>query len=199
MEAGIEQLIITASYAGIFGLMLLNGVLSVFPSSQVIYIVSGYFVYTGDLELILGLILGAIGNTIGGTILYYLVREKGTDYVRKFTLIPEDGIKKAQIVFEKHGAWFLFVGRILPALKVFMPIVAGVAKMKIQAYVPIFFLAALVWAGAFMSIGMIFGKSSDFFGRYAIILFVVAAIVVGIFYKTMQSPWITKELHKKKK
>ena len=74
-EGSIEQIIILSGYVGIFGLMILNGVFS-FPSSQILYIISGYFVFTGSLSLMLVSVVGALGNTIGNTILFYLTRKK---------------------------------------------------------------------------------------------------------------------------
>lgn len=192
-EAGIEHIIIVAGYFGIFGLMITNGIFS-FPSSQILYIVSGYFVFTGDLNIFLVVICGALGNTIGNVILYYLVREKGLLYVTKLTLLPEKEIRKVQIVFAKRGPWFLFIGKMLPAVKVFMPIVAGIAKMNVVLFVPIILVSSSVWGFIFITIGYYFGKSSDFFGTYAVILLIFAVILVFFFYRYMNSHSVLKEL-----
>ena len=196
-EAGLEQIIITAGYFGIFSLMILNGTFS-FPSSQILYIVSGYFIFQGDLTLGLVAFLGALGNTIGNTVLFYLTREKGLEYITKLTLIPITEIHKVQIVFKKHGNWYLFIGKLLPAIKVFMPIVAGVGKMSMKFFVPIVFISSFIWSLIFISIGYYFGKSSDVFGTYAIILLILAAILVFLFYRYMNSTSVLKELKKSK-
>ena len=72
----IEAIIVGASYAGIFGLMIANGFFS-FPSSQILYIIVGYFVGTGKLALLPAVLLGALGNTIGNVFLYEAVRGHG--------------------------------------------------------------------------------------------------------------------------
>lgn len=178
----IEQIIISASYAGIFLLMILNGALS-FPSSQVLYIICGYFVFTGDMAFIPVVVAGASGNTIGNIILYELVRRKGLEYIIKLKVFPEQVISKVHTVFAKKGAWFVFIGKLTPALKVFVPISAGIAKMPRVPYTIAVATASAIWTLPFLAIGFYFGKSSDVFSKYAIILFIVALIVSYILYK----------------
>ncbi len=193
-EVALEEIIVTAGYLGIFGLMIVNGFLSYFPSSQILYIISGYFVFTGDLNLFIVTALGALGNTIGNFLLFYLVREKGLAYINRFTIVPQEEIRKLQIVFEKRGTWFLFIGKLLPAIKVFMPIVAGIAKMKTAVFIPIILVSSYIWSLMFVGIGYFFGKSTDFFGTYALVLLIFALILVGALYRYMNSSSILKEL-----
>ena len=195
-EAGIENIIIAAGYLGIFGLMVTNGAVS-FPSSQILYIIAGYFAFTGDLHVLLVALAGALGNTIGNTILFYLTREKGLEYVKKFTIVPLEEVKKIQIVFEKRGPWFLFIGKLLPAIKVFMPIVAGIGKMRMTIFVPIIFVSSFIWSLMFIAIGFYFGKSADIFGVYAIALLLIAFVVMAVFFKYMNSASVLKELESK--
>ena len=196
-EASIEQIIIAMGYFGIFGLMITNGIFS-FPSSQILYIISGYFVFTGSLSLFLVSIAGALGNTIGNVILFQLSRKKGLEYINKITLIPIKEVQKVQIAFNKRGAWFLFVGKLLPAIKVFMPIVAGIGKMKTSIFIPIILITSFIWSFIFIAIGYYFGKSADLFGKYATILAIIALILIVIFYKYMNSKAVLKELRSKK-
>lgn len=189
----IEQIITTLGYIGIFSLMIINGIAS-FPSSQILYIISGYFIFTGDLNLILAAIAGALGNTIGNIVLYKIVEKKGLHYITKFSIFRESDIKKVQIVFRKKGSWFLFFGKLVPALKVLMPVVAAVGKMRFRLYVPIIFISSTVWALFFIGIGYFFGKNIDFFGRYALILIFVAFLLLSVFYKYMNSKSILDEL-----
>jgi len=189
----IESIIITLSYFGILLLMTSNGIVS-FPSSQILYIICGYFIYIGDLSLSLVLISGVIGNTIGNYILYEISRQKGLKYLLKFKFFPEKEIKKIQIVFNKKGAWFLFIGKLLPAIKVLVPIPAGFSKMNRFLFNIIIFISSLIWALIFIYIGYFFGKSSNVFGSFAIILLIFTFILISIFYKFMNSKEILNEI-----
>ncbi len=188
-------MIVTLGYLGIFLMMITNGITS-FPSSQVLYIIAGYFIFTGDLFLPAVIITGTIGNTIGCIILYELTRRKGLKYISKFKLFPEKEVKKITVALRKKGVWFLFIGKLLPAIKVFVPIAAGVGKTRRDVYAILMLVSSALWTIPFISIGFFFGKSSDVFGTYAIILAIVALIVGGLFYKYINSKEVLDEIEK---
>jgi len=194
----IEAVITASGYLGVFGLMIANGFVS-FPSSQVLYIFVGYLASIGFFNFQLVAIVGALGNTAGNIILYELARSKGLEYITKFKVFPPREVKKVQAVFKRRGAWFLFVGKLLPAIKVFVPIPAGIAKMNRVLYAIIIFVSSYIWALAFLAIGFFFGKSSDVFGKYAIILSILALFVLFYFYRSMNSENIAEELDVVKK
>ncbi len=197
-DFSIEQIIISLSYFGIFILMISNGAVS-FPSSQILYIIAGYFVFTGDLGLLPVVVAGAVGNTIGNIILYELVRAKGAEYITKFRLFPKEVVQKVQIAFTKRGAWFVFIGKLIPALKVFVPIPAGLAKMNRILYASIILISSIIWTFPFLAIGFYFGKSSDVFGKYAIILIIIALVVMTVLYRYMNSEEVVSEIEGVKK
>jgi len=192
----LESIIINLSYFGVFLLMISNGIAS-HPSSQILYIIAGYFVSTGYLNLWLLLIAGTLGNTVGNIILYEVARSKGADYIiKKFKIIPKKQLKKVQATFKKRGAWFLFIGKLLPVIKVIVPIPAGLAKMNRLLYVTIILISSFIWASIFVTIGILFGKSTTVFKAYVPILVVIALIVVWYFYKYMNSEEVLKEIKK---
>lgn len=192
-DLSIEHLIEVLGYLGIFTLMATNGVFS-FPSSQILYIICGYLIFSGNLALSLVIITGALGNTLGNYILYLLTRRYGLTYITKLTLIPLREIQKAEIVFRKRGTWFLFIGKLLPALKVFMPIIAGITRMNQFLYLIIILITSAIWASVFIAIGYYFGKETEVFGVYAVILFIVAFVAISVFYKYMNSKVVLDEL-----
>lgn len=193
----IESIILFSGYAGIFFLMIANGVIS-FPSSQILYIIAGYFVFTGHLNLFLVVVAGALGNTIGNIILYELARSKGLSYLLRWKIFPERELRKVQVAFNKKGVWFLFVGKLIPALKVFIPIPAGIARMNRPLYAAIILVSSSIWPFAFLAIGYYFGKSAHVFGAYAVVLAFIALIVATVFYKFMNSEEVISEIEKGK-
>ncbi|MFZ2303818.1 MAG: DedA family protein [Minisyncoccia bacterium] len=194
-DTTIEALIQGGSYFAIFVLMIANGAIS-FPSSQVLYIIAGYFVAQGNLAFALVALVGAFGNTIGNIILYELARKHGRTFIARMKLFPERELAKVEHAFKKKGAWFIFIGKLLPAIKVFVPITAGLGKFSRALFAPLMFVASFIWALGLISIGYFFGKSADVFGRYAIILVIVAAVVILLFYRYINGPAIVNELEK---
>ena len=192
-DINIELLIQSGSYFAIFLLMIANGSVS-FPSSQVLYIIAGYFIAQGNLLLLPVAMVGALGNTVGNVILYELVRKHGRAFVARMKLFPVRELAKAEAAFHKKGAWFIFIGKLLPAIKVFVPIPAGLGQMHRGLFASLMFVASFIWSLAFISIGYFFGKSSDMFGKYALVLVAVAAIVLFLFYRYLNSDEITREV-----
>ena len=189
----IESLIQGGSYLAIFLLMITNGAIS-FPSSQVLYIVAGYFIARGDLALFPVALIGALGNTVGNIILYELARKHGRSFIARMKIFPLRELSKVEHAFKKKGAWFIFIGKLLPAIKVFVPIPAGLGKMSRPLFAMLMATASFIWSLGFISIGYFFGKSSDLFGRYAIILVIIAAVVILLFYRYINSDEITREV-----
>lgn len=192
-ETAIETIITGVSYLGIFLMMITNGAVSL-PSSQLLFIVVGYFIGQGSLALIPAVIAGAAGNMIGNMILYEIARRKGVEYITRFKLFPPEIIRRTEAAFRKRGAWFVFVGKLLPALKVFVPIPAGVGKMHRGLFAFIMFVATSIWVLPFIAVGYFFGKSRDVFGAYALILLVIAIIVVAVFFRYLKSEEVEREL-----
>lgn len=194
-DTTIEALIQGGSYFAIFFLMITNGAVS-FPSSQVLYIIAGYFVAQGNLAFSLVALVGALGNAAGNIILYELARKHGRTFIARMKLFPERELAKVEHAFKKKGAWFIFIGKLLPAIKVFVPITAGLGKFSRTLFAPLMFIASFIWALGFISIGYFFGKSSDLFGHYAIILVIIAVVVMLLFYRYINSPEVVNEIEK---
>lgn len=192
-KVDIEAIILGSSYIGIFGLMVANGLFS-FPSSQILYILVGYFVGTGYLAILPASLAGALGNALGNVILYEGVRLRGMQFIEKFSIFRPEDIKRVQIVFKKRGIWFLFVGKLLPAIKVFIPIPAGLAHVNRGAFAFIMFSASWIWSFVFIGIGYFFGKGTTMWKSYGILLLFIALTVLYLFHRLLYSKAVTDEL-----
>jgi membrane protein DedA with SNARE-associated domain len=182
----LEQIISGLSYMGIFILMFSNGIFS-FPSSQVLYIIVGYFVGVGTLALPTALVVGAIGNTIGNIALYEFAREHGMNAALKFLPMKPHHVAKTERFFEKKGLGFLFIAKLLPTLKVFVPIFGGIGKAPRIPYAALMFLASMVWAFIFIEIGMFFGKNTDIWKPYSGALAVISILVVFFLWRSYKN------------
>lgn len=189
----VETVIVAWSYLGIFALMALNGFFSV-PSSQILYIIVGYFIGTGTLALIPATLCGALGNTLGNILLYEAVRKYGVTYVSKFQIFRAQDIKKVEVLFRRKGLWFLFVGKLLPAIKVFIPIPAALGKVHRVIFALLMFFASWIWSFIFIAIGYFFGKSAEVWKSYGVILIFVAIAIMFLFYRALNSKEVLKEV-----
>ncbi len=190
----LHSLITSGSYLAIFILMLTNGVAN-FPSSQFLYVICGYFVSTGSLMFIPTVIAGALGNTIGNIITFLLVKKYDKPFARKLLMVDEATFTKIHSalhsVFSKRGMWYIFFGKLIPSVKAFIPIVAGLANTKTYLTSVLFLIASTIWAIMITSIGYFFGEHASLKSISGVSL-IIGAIVVFFVYQAYK-----KQLAKK--
>lgn len=182
----LHFLISNFSYVAIFVLMLTNGVLN-FPSSQFLYAICGYFVSTGSLLFFPTIIIGALGNSIGNSITFLLIKKYDKPLARKLLMLDVATFEKVHsalhATFTRRGMWWIFFGKLIPSIKAFIPIVAGLANTKTKVTIFVFVVASLIWATMITSIGYYFGEQVNFKSITTVSL-LVAAVVIFFVYKT---------------
>lgn len=174
------------SYIAIFVLMMANGVAN-FPSSQFLYALCGYFVSTGSLLFLPTIIAGALGNTLGNIITFLLIKKYEHTLARKLLMMDEATFrtihKKLHETFTHKGMWWIFFGKLIPSVKAFIPIVAGLADTKTKLTSFIFLVASLLWATIITSLGYFFGEHVSFTSITGVSLLALL-VVTFFFYKT---------------
>lgn len=177
----IATLLDSLSYVGIFIYMLANGIFS-FPSSQILYLALGVFVAKGSISLIYAVIAGALGNTLGNYIVYIFFKKYGRALALQFMPFQEKAIVLFEEKVKRKGIWLLFVGKLTPSLKVLVPPVAGMAKIKKMTAIILFSLTSFIWAYAFIYIGFLFGDKIST-QWYIIIMGLLGGVIALLFYK----------------
>ena len=194
----LESLLIQFGYGAILVFMITNGAAS-YPSSQLLYIIAGYFISTGDLAFLPVLILGALGNTIGNLILYEIAKRKGMTVLERFLFVPQKELRKVQILFNQNGAWFLFVGKLIPAIKALIPIPPGIAGMRKSIFLPIIAITSTIWALPFLGIGYFIGKNVETLGWYAAGVIAITMVFLYLTHRAMNSQKVLEKLEKEGK
>src|SRR5262249_8820345 len=86
---------------------------------------------------------------------------------------------------KKHGLSAVFFSRFFPVVRTFLPIVAGMVRMKDRDFVKDSLLACLIWSAVFTLAGYYFGKGFPQTERYltlSITIVVVISILPGVFH-----------------
>lgn len=183
----ISNIIESFSYIGIAILMTANGLVN-FPSSQLLYIVCGYLISTGKLAFLPTIIAGTIGNTIGNIATFLLVKKYGKPFARKLLMVDIHTFDKIHsallITFSKKGMWYIFVGKLTPSIKAFIPVLAGIAVTPVKLTSLIFLIASFIWAIGVTSIGYFFGTQVSA-SSFALISFIVGLTIMFIVYKNV--------------
>jgi membrane protein DedA with SNARE-associated domain len=182
----VEQL----GYYGIFIGMGLGSACIPIPS-EIIMPFSGYIAWEGKLNIIAVIFVGASGCLVGSLLAYSAGRYGGRPFLEKYgryVLIRKHEIDRAHEWFERHGEMAIFLSRMLPVIRAFISLPAGIAKMDVKKFSVYTFLGSLPWCFALASAGILLGQSWRVIGNAftslgIAVLLVVIAILGYVTYR----------------
>jgi membrane protein DedA with SNARE-associated domain len=162
--AGFIIAVISASgYAGVALLMAIESACIPLPS-EVIMPFAGYLVHTGRLSLIWVATAGALGCNIGSAVAYWIGAHGGRPFIARwgrFVLLDQHDLDRAEHFFARYGGITVFVARLMPILRTFIALPAGVAKMPQVRFHLYTFLGSWPWCFALAWAGMRLGQAWD--------------------------------------
>ena len=181
--AFITSIILSLGYPGIFILMVLESALIPIPS-EVIMPFSGYLVSTGKFGLVGVILAGSIGNLVGSILTYYLGLKAGRAAIVKYGryfLFRESHLKTVENWFERYGDRTAFIGRLLPGVRTYVSLPAGIGQMRLGRFLVYSFTGSLIWNSLLTIVGMQLGDNWKKIDNYSTYLDVAAAIAIVAF------------------
>jgi len=163
VAAWIAGVISTAGYLGIAGLMALESACVPLPS-EVIMPFAGYLASTGRFNLALAATAGALGCNAGSTLAYAVGARGGRPLVERwgrYLLLSPGDLDRAERFFHRFGGPAVLIGRLLPVVRTFIALPAGIARMP-QAQFQIYtFVGSWPWCYALAYVGYVLGERWD--------------------------------------
>ena len=194
----IVTAIATTGYAGVIGLMALESACIPLPS-EIIMPFAGYLVSTGRFDLWLVATAGAIGCNVGSTVAYLVGAYGGRKAVLRwghYVLFSARELDRLDRFFQKYGSAAVLIGRLLPVVRTFISLPAGIAKMPFLRFQIYTFVGSWPWCFALAYLGMVLGEQWNsnptvqaIFHRFdwAIVGLLAAAFAVYIYYRWRES------------
>ncbi len=148
-------------YSGIILLMALESSFFPFPS-EVVIPPAAYLAATGKMSLIMVIICGITGSLIGAIFNYWLAFKFGRPFFEKYgryMLISRKSLEKADLFFERHGYISTFIGRLLPGIRQYISLPAGLAHMGILSFCAATAFGAGIWIMILAALGYLFGRN----------------------------------------
>jgi membrane protein DedA with SNARE-associated domain len=155
-------------YAAVFVLMVLESACIPIPS-EVTMVFGGFLVSRGDLDFFWVGTIGALANLLGSWLAYWVGYAGGRPLILrwgKFVLLREHELDRAHDWFERHGEAAVFVSRLLPVIRTFISLPAGVARMPFAKFTLYTFLGCLPWSFTLTGAGVLLGNNWEAFLRY---------------------------------
>lgn len=176
---------------GVFVLMLLESACIPIPSEATM-LFAGFNVSEGEYSLVAVTLVGSVANLVGSWVAYGVGYYGRVDIIEKHghkVFIKPHHLRTADRWFERHGDATVFFTRMLPIIRTFISLPAGVARMPFVRFSVLTFLGCLPWVFMLTFIGQQVGenwtdwKDSLHYFDYA----VAATIVIGVIYLVVRS------------
>jgi len=155
-------------YTGIVALMTLESACIPVPS-EVIMTFSGYLVSTHAMTLIGITVAGTVGNVVGSLVAYAIGARGGRPFLERYgryILINRHDLDRTHAWFERHGQVTVFIGRLLPVVRTFISLPAGIGRMPLLPFILYSAAGSFIWCAVLGWIGLRLGNHWRALGPY---------------------------------
>ena len=189
----IISFISRVGYLGIFFLMVLESAMIPIPS-EIIMPFSGFLVSAGKFGPILVVLAGSLGNLVGSILTYYFGLKVGRAFIikyGKYVFFKKEHLEFTERLFKNYGDKISFVGRLLPVIRTYVSLPAGIGRTNFIKFVFYTLIGSLIWNSVLTFAGMQLGNNWKNIDRYSIYLDIVTiCIIVGF------SAWLVLKFKK---
>jgi membrane protein DedA with SNARE-associated domain len=135
----------------------------VFPPipSEVVLPLAGFEVARGNMSFAGALSAATAGSLIGSSFLYALARSGGRPLVlrlRSVLRLTEEDLDRAERRFERHSAWIVVLGRMVPGIRSAVSVPPGLLRMPFGRYLALTLVGSLIWNAALILAGQQLGS-----------------------------------------
>jgi len=197
MPADLVAYISQYGYLTIFVLVFLQeiGVPNPVPN-ELVLLFSGYLTSIGELTLFGVLTTVILADFIGTALLYFVFYNIGHHILKKERrFIPREKINRVLEKLKKRGQWGIYLGRLIPYLRGYTSVAAGLLRIEPQRYLTAVFLSAITWSGGYAIAGRLLGARYESVIQHvgigniligAIILLLIIVFVIPRMFKLLK-------------
>lgn len=183
-------------YSAVFVLMVLESACIPIPSEVIMLfggaLAGGLLAASHPHVGLVGIgLAGAFGNVVGSLIAYAVGRAGGRPLAERYghyVLLRKDHIDRAEAFFARRGDLAVLVGRVLPVVRTFISLPAGIAEMPLGRFALYTLLGCLPWTFALAAAGDALASNWDSVTSY----FTVASVVIAVVIVAIAVRWLLK-------
>lgn len=168
--------------------------------SEITFVVAGALcttAVTGHVQMTLWavIVIGTLGSLIGSQIAYEVGRSAGRTIVDrwgKWILLTHKDLDASERWFEKYGSATVLIGRVIPVVRSFVSVPAGMAEMNRARFAVLTVIGSAAWVTILSVLGYAAGSnwhhvSRDFHYAQTPIIIVIAVLIVAGFWHRIRT------------
>jgi membrane protein DedA with SNARE-associated domain len=174
-------------YAGVLVLMAIESCCIPIPS-EIILPLAGFLVGQGKFAFWPAVLAGTVGGTLGSCLAYAIGAAGGRPLMLKYgryVLISAADAARADLFFEKYGEATAFFSRLLPVVRTFISLPAGITRMHFGKFVAYTFGGSLVWSIVLVYVGQLLGRNwievREVLQRFDYVIVALALVAVALY------------------
>ncbi|TKJ28051.1 DedA family protein [Blastococcus sp. CCUG 61487] len=129
--------------------------------SEVVLGAAGVLINAGRMDLIPVILFATLGSLLGAVFFYYVGRALGPRrshaFLDRLPLVETEDVDKTFAWFERHGRAAVFFGRMVPIVRSFVSVPAGVVRMPIWQFLLYTAAGSLLWNSLLIGLGVALG------------------------------------------
>jgi len=183
----VVDIISLFGYWGIAFLMLLENIIPPIPS-ELIMPLAGFAVARGEMNMAIAIAAGTLGSVLGGLAWYYVGRILGLERIRqladrygKWLGISSKEVMDTQEWFSKRGYWAIGLGRMVPGIRTYISVPAGIADMSMFQFLVYSTVGTLAWISLLTVAGFWLGASYEKVGEFLAPISKIVLVSIAVF------------------
>ena len=183
----IESVITQMGAWGVALLMAIESCNIPLPSEAILPF-AGYLVTKGVFSIHTAAFFGAIGCILGSIPSYYLGYFGGRKFIEKYGkyfLISHHDLEVADKWVDKYGDWSFFICRMLPVVRTFISLPAGILKARKRTFFLFTFVGSLIWSYLLVWVGVKMGENTEalkhIWHKFDAVIILACLILGGIY------------------
>lgn len=146
-------------YLAIFVLMVAESACIPIPS-ELVMMFGGALAASGTLSLVAVIVVGTLANLVGALLAWAAGRWWGRAAILRwgrYVGVHEQGLVRAEAWFARFGQPTVFFGRVLPVVRTFVSVPAGVGEMPVVRFGVLTLVGSVIWNAALAVAGFELG------------------------------------------
>ena len=179
-------------YPGIVALMALESSFFPFPS-EVVIPPAAYLAANGKMNIWMVIFCGTLGSLLGAVFNYWIALRFGRPFFDKYgryLLVSNKSLEKADRFFERHGHISTFICRLLPGIRQYISLPAGLSRMNIFIFCLATTAGSGIWVTVLAVLGFWFGRNEQRVLQnlhvITLILIVGCAVIVFFYWRRLR-------------